>query len=344
MNKWNLPPSKSRCRMVSPMPGDESDETTFADLVGMKASAGSRFFKLSRRDDTGETVCEELPATQFQQPASTKPDITPPTQVQQPSPRKESPTMSKTAFAAGSDIPAQVQSEVTGSIMTVDDVANSLNTSTLNVNRLIARGDLASVRLGNAGPFRVLSTELTRYVRAGAPDFDPPKLGAGWFDDKDTLKAAGLPDAIMAAVEDMFPDRVTVEQWVASHRRESFDLPIDVSRIRSILTGPAPRGIVLPGQPADRYPSWGQMYLAREWRRLTKSAMGFNASLQNLFSSRQAYRDAIDAGWKLAQRTQISRTKAYSLPRDVVARVSLVLPLSAVANVIGPDSVERLAF
>lgn len=70
-------------------------------------------------------------------------------------------------------------------LLTPTQAADELATDTTHVYRLVARGQLKGNRIGENGPLRVLDTDLSSYVAAGAKDFDAPKLssrnGPTWF-------------------------------------------------------------------------------------------------------------------------------------------------------------------
>jgi len=169
------------------------------------------------------------------------------------SPRER--TLQAIARAIGLDAASLPRQEPTMSatvevgLLTLDAAADELDITAIGVQRLIARGQLRATRLGQKpdAPWRIAATEVARYVEAGAPDFDCPPLGAGWFADPHDLhrRAVGLLAAVKAAtaLDGQLPDAADgpptadpskpVVLRISANIRRALDHPLPTSTVPS---------------------------------------------------------------------------------------------------------------
>jgi DNA-binding Xre family transcriptional regulator len=192
--------------------------------------------------------------------------------------------------------------ETATGLLTVEAVAAELGTSPLAVARLIARRQLKAVPLGTSGNRRVLATEVTRYVAAGAPGFDMPPTGARWFSD--IPLAAAFADAIRAAANEQLPAKAPVVG-------EGQATPLRITpAINAVVLGQAkgPWGVVVE----TGFPDWRVGYLANLVRGHAEKIVAMQAKpLKALYAGPEAYTRIVGEAVALTLAGAISMSKSY---------------------------------
>jgi len=187
-------------------------------------------------------------------------------------------------------------------LLTVEAVAAELGTSPLAVARLVARRQLRAVPLGTSGNRRVLAAEVTRYVAAGAPDFDMPPTGARWF--ADIQYAANFADAIRDAAKDQLPLKAPV---VAEGQAVPLGItPAIVAVIQGQAKGPWGATAKLP------FPDWRTAYLVDLVRGHAEKGLAMKAApLKALYADPESYMRVIGAAVALTLAGSIGMSKSY---------------------------------
>lgn len=199
----------------------------------------------------------------------------------------------------------------TQAALTVAEAADELNTTELNISRLYARGDLKAHRLGVAGQLRIMSDDLNRYIAAGAPSYDAPKVEGGWLAD---------PDYRMAQAFEIAARQATDDQVAPEHPgKEEIAIAIN-DQVRRILRQQQPllRLQVTP-EPPRRL--WVDAYFASRFRAILgllaneatyESDLG--GTIGRLYANPDAYKALINAAVRGTLDGGITASRMYARP------------------------------
>jgi hypothetical protein len=151
-----------------------------------------------------------------------------------------------------------------GSILSLDEVRQALGVQEVAIKRLIARGKLTATAIGIGGPLRVLSSDLTAYVKKGAIDIDLPPLAGTWFSPDDTRQAGGFQSAVFKAMDGQWPTNETVQKFATKDRDQmNFSVTVNADGGRAVIMQ-APTS-PLPGKPASRFENLGGKRQRKSW-------------------------------------------------------------------------------
>jgi excisionase family DNA binding protein len=127
-----------------------------------------------------------------------------------------------------------------------DQAAEAIGATPIATQRLIARGRLKATRLGADGDYRILASDIDKYVAGGAPDFDGPKLdnadgnprSPNWFDTPSWPSRQVASSLAGLASQSQLSDAEFERRAIASAGSTIFvDVPL-TAQMKSVLGGP----------------------------------------------------------------------------------------------------------
>jgi len=228
-------------------------------------------------------------------------------------------------------------------LLTFDDAAEELQTTTFAVKRIVARGRIVAYRLRKSGPFRLQRKDLTAYVTAGAKDLDPPTLQSNWLDGSIGRSAVEFAEAISGAAEDQIPAQAPDSEPGAVRR-----VALKVSpAIRKVIERSVPVLFSMKGSPESPYRDWRELYLCHQIRNLARTVVDQSLTgltpLDKLYADAAAYSRVTSEAAQVLSKRQISFTRQYLVqkgPVKVWESVYFELPHSVLLS--GGTSIARV--
>jgi excisionase family DNA binding protein len=243
-------------------------------------------------------------------------------------------------------------SHATASILDVETAAAAINTTPLNLRRLIARKRIKATKLGNQ--FKVLEGDLSAYVANGAQDFRHPPIGDGWFLADEDTAAGQFESALSAALMAQIPGNEAAQavvnkaiaEWnakpagrVAPSIVTDYALAITPA-VRDILARPVTTG----KDPAPKYRDQREQFLSVKLRDVLAARYFMKPNLtqpiERLYGSPEDYKTAVAEAWEaLMQRKAFATHQAVYNHHGEPVNVYYTLPMSAL---LATDSAQRV--
>jgi excisionase family DNA binding protein len=237
--------------------------------------------------------------------------------------------------------------------MTIDQAAHDLNTTSLGIKRLVARGRLPATRVGD--DWRLLPAHVEKYLAAGAPDLQSPVVGgAGWLADW-PRPAGDFETAISDAAQMELEADPAAMARIADARIEpvEYTVPI-VGAVLSAAKQELPARLPAVRKLRGQFLTWASFYLSEQLRTFARQQIGRTPFLgtsptARLYESPTSYRAAVDAAGE--RMTAQSITRIAWVPVDIDGTktkkaVKLTLPVASLMTALGlrVDDVAALAF
>ena len=245
--------------------------------------------------------------------------------------------------------------------MTVQDAANQLHVTELEILRGINRGLFKGGRLGTAGPWVVEAESFAQFVARGAPGFGMPKVdGEQWFTGQwyrgtaelfaDTIAKASEPDAVGPEGAQRLVDQ--------NPRHTSFDVPIrKTPAVVEALQAKPPQSAFSPKRDnewlAAHFASWAELFLTVRLRDAAARVIGDRKRflippLRQLYAGPGEYRAIVDEAIARVRQQQIAWRESHPAKNDSGHIVSVdvfhVMRLAEIGTPAVMQRVEQLAF
>ena len=244
---------------------------------------------------------------------------------------------------------------MTTTLMTVSEVANDLNVSPIEGQRLIARQRLTATRLGDCGPYRVTVGNLETYVNAGAPDLALQEYdrasGSSWFTGSLSYLARAFEQAIRDAaptysdesLRPLFTDKAT----------DSVNVAIQpTGKVLKVINREVPQFIfgssTATGAADTRFRTWGDLWgvdiLRTAMQQTLQNTLGIKADgLNTVYDSPQAYQSLTAAAYATAAIRTIEYRKNLNV-EGVTKTVNFIFTGSSIFTPAAQARLVGLAF
>lgn len=178
---------------------------------------------------------------------------------------------------------------MTTNILTVQEVAEELEATELEVMRVIARGSLKAVKLGSEGNlWRVTRDELLKFVSAHSEDLPMPPSDHGWFDDQDLS-----PIDFRSAIKSNTRQQLLTDDQIIGLSAESEGTRSLNHRL--VATPSVMRVVGTQLGDKFRFASLGENYVAAELRAEARRQMNPLPSLSKIYSSPAELANVVNA-------------------------------------------------
>lgn len=209
---------------------------------------------------------------------------------------------------------------VSSPFLSVDQAAQELGTTSLNVRRLCARGVLKCAYVGG-NAIRITPADVAEYAAAGSPDFNMPTV-----DPDGSYKIEG-PYVPARRLERDIRDALTKIADETTELPPSADIVVSTSgKLAGILTGPPYTSLARVSGQDDTPPfkTRAEGYAIAFLRENV-------GAVDPLFRTQTEYRAAVDAAWSRWEARSFSVRKTYpsAKPHGQPTTVTFRVPYSA---------------
>lgn len=201
-------------------------------------------------------------------------------------------------------------------LLTIDEAAKELNVKPLVVKRAIALRLLNATMIGGQ-QFRIVPSELQKYVAQGAPRLQMPAVedhDGGWLSLPGVYdNAASLEITIRGLISKAAP--IERPANIVDGQVTSMNIPATEEMRALMKQNPDRSAFSIPGTPANPYATKADWHsvakLSAILLRMTKAASNPASGLDMLYRTPEDFQRLTDEAWNEYQKQSVRVSKAY---------------------------------